>query len=296
MVSKPISVALFALICIYAVLLISVPVVHAEDVEEKDEPRISPDGFSVQDQEVLKNSQQKYEFQTEVTRLMDIIINSLYQKKDIFLREIISNASDALDKVRFLSLADPNLLEGLPELEIRIRIDKDNNAIVIRDTGIGMTKDELIKNLGTVAKSGTTQFVEAMSSGADINLIGQFGMGFYSVYLVADNVRVVSKHHEDSQHVWESEAQGTFTVAEDPRGNTLIRGTEITLFLKEDPSEYSSPEKLEELAKKYSEFITFPIYIQKSKIETREIEDEEEEEKKEKKKKKKKERKMKMSR
>jgi len=134
-----------------------------------------------------------------------------------------------------------------------------------------MTKEDLIQNLGTVAKSGTSQFVEAMASGADMGLIGQFGVGFYSVYLIADKVRVVSKHNEDEQNVWESTADGTFTVAEDPRGDTLGRGTEITLYLKEDASEYLNQDKLESLISRYSEFITFPIHLNKFKTETVEV-------------------------
>merc|ERR1711871_691957 len=158
-------------------------------------------------------------------------------------------------------------------------------GVTIRDTGIGMTRADLVENLGTVAKSGTTNFVEAMSDGADLSLIGQFGVGFYSVYLAADRVRVVSKHNDDDQHVWESTADQSFTVAKDPRGNTLGRGSEITLFLKEDASEFLEQDRLEDLIKRYSEFITFPIFLHTSKTETIEVpveeddyEDEDEEE------------------
>lgn len=229
--------------------------------------------FSEDEEAQLEDSSEKFEFQAEVSRLMDIIINSLYQNRDIFLRELISNASDALDKIRFLGLQDPTVL-GTGETaatEIRVSFDEDERTLTIRDTGVGMTKQELIQNLGTVAKSGTSQFVEALSSGADVSLIGQFGVGFYSVYLVADRVRVVSKHNDDSQHIWDSRADGTFTVAEDPRGNTLGRGSEITLFLKEDSSEFLGQDKLEEMIQRYSEFITFPIYLNKYKSETVEV-------------------------
>merc|ERR1719446_1518284 len=143
-----------------------------------------------------------------------------------------------------------------------------------------MTREDLVQNLGTVAKSGTTQFVEALASGADISLIGQFGVGFYSVYLVADKVQVTSKHNDDDQHVWSSTADSSFTVAKDPRGNTLGRGTEITLFLKEDASEFLEQDRLKDLVGRYSEFITFPIYLYTSKTESVEVpveEDEEEE-------------------
>jgi len=157
------------------------------------------------------------------------------------------------------------------KLEIRISFDKEKRVLTLRDRGVGMTKQDLIQNLGTVARSGTTQFVEAVASGADTNLIGQFGVGFYSAYLVADKIQVVSKHNDDEQHIWESTADATFSVAEDPRGDTLGRGTEIKLFLKEDASEFLEQSKLEDLVKRYSEFITFPIYLHKSKTETVEV-------------------------
>jgi len=215
--------------------------------------------------------QEKYEYQAEVARLMDIIINSLYQKKDIFLRELISNASDALDKIRFLSVGDDKILgEGENRnLEIRISCDRDAKTLTIRDRGIGMTKQDLINNLGTIAKSGTANFAEQLASGAgDLSLIGQFGVGFYSAYLAADKVRVVTKNNNDKQHIWESSADGTYTVAEDPAGDTLGRGTEITLFLKDDATDYAIEDQLRKLIKKYSEFITFPIHLQTTKTET----------------------------
>lgn len=222
---------------------------------------------------------EKFEFQAEVSRLMDIIINSLYQKKEIFLRELVSNGCDALDKIRFLSLQDATVLgEGDDkELEMRISFDEEERTLTIRDRGIGMTRQDLIENLGTVAKSGTTNFVEQLAEGGDLSLIGQFGVGFYSVYLVADKVQVTSKHNDDDQHVWESTADSTFSVTKDPQGNTLGRGTEIKLFLKEDALEYTDQDKLEELLKRYSQFITFPIYLHKKTVETVEVEDEEDE-------------------
>jgi hypothetical protein len=193
------------------------------------EPCVSDSTLSSSQEQALEETKEKFEFQAEVSRLMDIIINSLYQKKDVFLREVISNASDALDKIRFLALSDESLMGALKDLEIRISFDKEARTLTFRDTGIGMTKQDLIQNLGTVAKSGTAQFVEAMANGGDLSLIGQFGVGFYSVYLVADRVRVTSKNNDDVQHIWDSAADGTFTVAEDPRGNTLVRGTELTV-------------------------------------------------------------------
>ena len=226
----------------------------------------------------FEESKEDFEFQAEVSRLMDIIINSLYQNKEIYLRELISNASDALDKLRFLSLADPDVLGETTSLEMKVSFDEEARTLTITDTGIGMTKQDLIENLGTVAKSGTTQFVEAIQNTGDLSLIGQFGVGFYSVYLVADKVRVTSKHNDDVQHVWESTADNTFSVAEDPRGNTLGRGTEITLFLKDDASEFLDQSRLETLIKRYSEFVTFPIFLRKWSMEEQEIEFDDDEE------------------
>merc|ERR1711871_198194 len=248
---------------------------------ELDGNSITSDGMSDEEIAKLSENEEKFEFQAEVSRLMDIIINSLYKQKEIFLRELISNASDALDKIRFLSLSEDGILgEGEnKKLEIRISFDKEKRVLTLRDRGVGMTKQDLIQNLGTVARSGTTQFVEAVASGQDTNLIGQFGVGFYSAYLVADKIQVTSKHNDDQQHIWESTADATFSVAEDPRGDTLGRGTEIKLYLKEDASEFLEQSKLEDLVKRYSEFITFPIYLHKSKTETVEVpvEDDEEE-------------------
>ncbi|XP_073118951.1 endoplasmin homolog isoform X2 [Henckelia pumila] len=215
----------------------------------------------------LRADAEKFQFQAEVSRLMDIIINSLYSNKDIFLRELISNASDALDKIRFLSLTDKEILgEGDDtKLEIQITLDKEKKTISIRDRGIGMTKEDLIKNLGTIAKSGTSAFVEKMQTSGDLNLIGQFGVGFYSVYLVADYVEVISKHNDDKQHVWESKADGAFAISEDIWNEPLGRGTEIRLHLRDEAQEYLDENKLKELVKRYSEFINFPIHLWASK-------------------------------
>merc|ERR1719478_619786 len=178
---------------------------------------------------------EKFEFQAEVTRLMDIIINSLYSNKEIFLREVISNASDALDKIRFLSVTDKEALGSgdTSKLDIKIAADKAKDTLTLTDRGIGMTKQDLINNLGTIAKSGTSSFLEKLKEGGDVNLIGQFGVGFYSVYLVADKVTVRTKHNDDKQYIWESTADSSFTIKEDPEGNTLGRGSAIPLYLKE---------------------------------------------------------------
>nr|ALN96986.1 HSP90-like protein [Populus tomentosa] len=215
----------------------------------------------------LRNTAEKFEFQAEVSRLMDIIINSLYSNKDIFLRELISNASDALDKLRFLSLTDEEVLgEGdNAKLEIQIKLDKEKKILSIRDRGIGMMKEDLIKNLGTIAKSGTSAFVEKMQSSEDLNLTGQFGVGFYSVYPAADYVEVISKHNEDKQYVWESEADGALAISEETWNEPLGRGTEIRLHIRDEAGEYLEEKNLKDLVKKYSEFINFPIYLWASK-------------------------------
>jgi heat shock protein beta len=235
-------------------------------------------------------SGEQFQFQADVNKLMDIIINSLYSKKEIFLRELISNGSDALDKTRFMSLTDSSVLgEGdTAKLEMKLVADKDKKTLTLIDRGCGMSKEDLINQLGTVAQSGTSSFIEAFSEGADVNLIGQFGVGFYSVYLVADSVAVHSKSNDDEkQWVWESSADSTFSVYEDP-GEALGRGTKIVLTLKEDCLEFLEEERLKGLIKRYSEFINFPIYLYTTKEEEEEVpieegddeasEDEEEEE------------------
>jgi len=192
---------------------------------------------------------------------------------------LISNSADALDKIRFKSLTDKDMLDG--ELDIKLKFDKERKTITITDNGVGMTKDSLISELGVVAKSGTSDFLDAAMAGGSeaMALIGQFGVGFYSVYLVSDKVTVVSKHNDDDQYVWESTANSVFTVAKDPRGNTLGKhGTEITLHLKEDAEEFLNEAEIEKFVKKYSQFINFPISLWTTRTETEEVEIEEEEE------------------
>eukprot|EP01118_Nematostelium_gracile_P012302 TRINITY_DN4477_c0_g1_i1.p1 TRINITY_DN4477_c0_g1~~TRINITY_DN4477_c0_g1_i1.p1 ORF type:complete len:796 (+),score=308.29 TRINITY_DN4477_c0_g1_i1:65-2452(+) len=234
-----------------------------DEVIAREEERMSAEGFSIKEQRQLEESAKKHTFQAEVNKLMKIIINSLYSNREVFLRELISNASDALDKIRFMGLTNHKLLETNPKLEIKIKADRESNTLHIVDSGIGMTAEELTTNLGTIAKSGTTEFLnQASAGGADTsNLIGQFGVGFYSAFLVADQVTVISKSNNGVQSVWKSSAAGEFTVSEDPRGDTLGRGTEIILHLKEDADEYLDDKTLSALVKRYSEFINFPIYL-----------------------------------
>ncbi|XP_042404354.1 heat shock protein 90-6, mitochondrial-like [Zingiber officinale] len=224
-------------------------------------------------------SSEKFEYQAEVSRLMDLIVHSLYSNKEVFLRELISNASDALDKLRFLSVTEPELLKDAVDLDIRIQSDKDNGIITITDSGIGMTRQELVDCLGTIAQSGTAKFLKALKdskdAGVDSNLIGQFGVGFYSAFLVSDKVVVSTKNPKsEKQYVWEGEANAnSYTIREETDPEKLLpRGTRLTLYLKRDDKSFAHPERIQNLVKNYSQFVSFPIYTWQEKGFTKEVE------------------------
>ncbi|KAI0990269.1 hypothetical protein GJ496_002517 [Pomphorhynchus laevis] len=194
------------------------------------------------------------------------------------MRELISNGYEALDKIRYEPLTDRTKLDSCKELDIHIIPDKDNMQLHIIDTGIGMTKGDMVNNLGTIARSGTRAIIEAIQSGADISMIGQFAVFFYSAYLIADRVTVVSKHNNNEQYNWESSAGRNFTMLQDTTGERLGRGTKITLWLTEEQlEEYIEVREMKDIVKKHSQFIQYPIMLVMQKEREREISDYEDE-------------------
>ena len=213
---------------------------------------------------------QEIEFNADISQLMKLIVNAFYSKNEIFLRELLSNSSDALEKIRFQSLTDKSVLDTNTELKIRISIDKDNKNIIIEDSGIGMTREDLINNIGTIAKSGTKQFIENIKSKTDIEQIGQFGVGFYSCFLVAKSVKLYTKHNSDKEYIWESDSEKSYTITENSE-TTISRGTRLILSINDENHEYLNTNKLKTVIEQYMQFINYPIEI----LETKTIEIEE---------------------
>jgi len=211
-----------------------------------------------------KKTEEKREFQAEVTKVLDLVINSLYSNKEIFLRELISNASDACDKLRYTALTEKKLIDPGTELTITISVDKKTKSIIVSDNGIGMNHDELIENLGTIAKSGTTAFLEGLSGDKkkDADLIGQFGVGFYACFSVANKVEVISRRAgEEKAWLWSSEGAGSFTIVESERES---QGSTITVYLNKDSKEYLEEARIQNIIKTYSDHISIPIQMEKT--------------------------------
>merc|ERR1711998_693903 len=221
--------------------------------------------------QVLNEKKEEIKFDADINELMNLIINAFYSKNEIFLRELLSNSSDALEKLRYESLTNKSILDEESNLKIRVWVDSEENKLIIEDTGIGMTKDDLINNLGTIAKSGTKSFIEKIKS-KEVDQIGQFGVGFYSSFLVADNVKLYTKNTNDKEYIWESTSNKTYTITENDNP-ILSRGTQIHLYIKEDQKEYLDINNVKETIKRYTQFINFPIEL----LESKEIEEEVEE-------------------
>jgi molecular chaperone HtpG len=212
----------------------------------------------------------KYEFKAEVKKLLDILVHSLYTSREIFLRELISNASDALDKIRFETTRGTEVSDKDLPLEIKIEFDEKKKLLTISDSGIGMTRDEIVANIGTIAKSGTEEFLKVISEakGDTSNIIGKFGVGFYSVFMVAKEVIIKTKSFKNDEPAieWKSDGLGDYEIAE--LDEKLKRGTTIEIHLKDDAVEFTQKWKLENAIKKHSNFITFPIYLGGEKVNT----------------------------
>ena len=220
-------------------------------------------------------SKEEINFDADINQLMHLIINAFYSKSEIFLRELLSNSSDALEKYRFQSLTDSQLENNVSDLKIFIDIDISNGTLIIEDTGIGMTKDDLIQNLGTIAKSGTKSFIEKIKETNSVNTIdqiGQFGVGFYSSYLVADNVKIFTKNDNDKEYIWESDSNKSYTICENETP-VLKRGTKILLKIKEEHKDFLQADHVKDVVKKYMQFISYPIQILETKIVETEVED-----------------------
>ena len=208
---------------------------------------------------------ENFNFDADITQLMNLIVNAFYSKNEIFLRELLSNSSDALEKLRYESLTDKSVLDSNEDLKIRLWVDKENKSLIIEDSGIGMTKNDLVNNLGTIARSGTKSFLDKIKK-EGVDQIGQFGVGFYSSYLVADKVTLFTKHNSEPEYIWESSADKSYTITENETP-TLKRGTKIILHLKEDQDEYLDIQNVKDVVEKYTQFISYPIEL----LETKEV-------------------------